>query len=48
MNPFRQAAANENNIKETQVNGQLRRFLKVWEEYNDSQLEFRDKRRKQE
>ena len=35
-------------MKETQVRSHSKMFLDVWQEYNDSQLEFRDKRRKQE
>ena len=45
--PVLQAAANGNNLKETQVRSHSKMFLDVWQEYNDSQLEFRDKRRKQ-
>ena len=43
-----QASANGNHMKETQVRSHSKMFLDVWEEYNNSQLEFRDKRRKQE
>ena len=34
-------------MKETQVRSHLKMFLDVWQEYNESLLEFRDKRRKQ-
>ena len=42
-----QAAANGNHMKETQVRSHSKMFLDVWQEYNNSQLDFRDKRRKQ-
>eukprot|EP00091_Calanus_sinicus_P018256 TRINITY_DN4108_c1_g1_i1.p1 TRINITY_DN4108_c1_g1~~TRINITY_DN4108_c1_g1_i1.p1 ORF type:complete len:132 (-),score=47.16 TRINITY_DN4108_c1_g1_i1:176-571(-) len=42
----RDEALNDINIRNTQIQSISRRFLDIWTEYNNSQLEFREKTRR--